>query len=217
MLMSDVSTAIGGHASVRDIALRLAERLMDDTDLLRAELYGHGPLTRKRFCELLGIGESTLTGWLQTERIPQSSAVAYALFLLSTELLKRLDEDRDQTRIVALTDGYAVVKFMAGEDGQPVGKIVASGIEDLATARQLAFAQSPAFAGLVARHTALLEDQIETTVEAGNDTPYRMAQLNGELEVLKSLAKLTAGRETATKKPEKARGKAAASAERGAS
>ena len=110
MLISEISRAITKPTSASEVARCFAERLMTDPALLRAELYGDGPLTRKRFCELLGIGDSTLTGWLQTERIPQTAAVAYVMFLLSMRLLEAVEDikaDREQPRVVELRDGYA--------------------------------------------------------------------------------------------------------------
>ena len=41
-----------------------------------------GPFSsRKTFCEYLGIGESTLTGWLKGERVPRMAKEAYVLLL----------------------------------------------------------------------------------------------------------------------------------------
>lgn len=194
MLTSDITKAISLGCSARDIAATISEQMTKNSDVLRAELSGNGPLTRRAFCQLFGIGESTLTGWLQSERVPQSSAMAYALFLLASEALKLIE--RNEPRVIDLPDGYAVVKFQAGDDGREIGALVASGIKELATAERLAFVQSSTFSDLISRQTELLEETIETTAEAGNDTPYRMAQLDAELSALRQLVELATSKRT---------------------
>lgn len=115
-------------------------------------------LTRKTFCAIFGIAESTLSGWLSGKGIPAST-------VLAIELAQELDTRREQLRLMAsaldaaeydmrvVKDGetYSIVQFpFAGNEGmelarqyrQPVGVIVARGIPDRVTALSLARSQS---------------------------------------------------------------------------
>jgi len=175
MLESDISLALTEGKSVRQIAAELAEDFMANSKLLRAELQGEGPLSRKAFCEFMGIGESTLTGWLQAERIPQTAAVAYMLLLMSEELREKcraLEETVGEPRVIALDGRYAVVRFDAREKGQGTGEVIASDIPDLASARRVAFSQSKHMIQLIDRHIELIDDLIELTDLAGNNPAW---------------------------------------------
>ena len=126
--------------------------------------------------------------------MPRSAATAYVLLLVAQELQEhngRLKRKLSEPRVVSLGERYAVIRFETGDDGHSIGRTVASDIADLATARQIAFNQSNDMLRLVTRQLELLEDLIEQTEEAGNDTPYRMAKQEGkersELQRLKLL------------------------------
>ena len=56
-----------------------AERLLN-ADTLKGE-FERGDARRKSFCEAMDIGESTLSTWLQTGRVPRMAALAYVLWL----------------------------------------------------------------------------------------------------------------------------------------
>lgn len=190
MLSSEISAALVDGKSANAIASAFGKALMSAPKLLKAELQGDGPLSRKRFCEFLGIGESTLTGWLQTERIPQAAAVAYALLLATRALqarVNRLECSREEPRIIAIGDKYAVVRFESGKDERSIGRVIAGDIGDLITARQFAFSQSGDLPRLVERQLEFVEQQIDTTQQAGNDTPFRMSELESERVELKRL------------------------------
>ena len=183
MLSSDISSALTQGQSATAIATQFAQMLSADTSLLRSELQGNGPLSRKRFCEFIGVGESTLTGWLQADRIPQTAAVAYVLLLVAEALRNQvsvLQGKEREPKIIALGGKYAVARFDETEDGGSMGRIVASDIDHLQEARQIAFSQSEDLPRLLARHLELVDDLIELTEGAGNDTPHRMAALNAE-------------------------------------
>ncbi len=172
MLKSDIALTLAEGKSVREIAAELAEDFMADPKLLKAELQGQGPLGRKAFCEFMGIGELTLTGWLQAERTPQTAAVAYILLLMAQVLQEgcRALEDREsEPRVIALGGRYAIVRFDASEKGQGLGAIIASDIPDLVSARRVAFSQSKRLTQLIDRHLELIDDQIELTDQAGNN------------------------------------------------
>ena len=175
MLSSDIATALAEGKSARALAAEFAQELMADPKLLKSELQGGGPMSRKPFCEFMGIGESTLTGWLQSDRIPQPAAVAYVLLLAAQQLqdqVANLEKRQGEPCIIALAGKYAVVRFEQSGDGESVGRIIASDIADLAEARKIAFSQSEDLTRLLTRHLELLDEQIELTFQAGNDTAY---------------------------------------------
>lgn len=193
MLTAKIGTALDRGNSVLGIASEFAQALMGDPEILRGELQGGGPLSRKRFCRFLSVGESTLTGWFQSDRIPTSAAVAYVLLLAAQELQKRvqeLDQEKNEPKVISVGDRYAVARFESGDDGAIIGRVIASEIADLAAARQVAFSQSKKMLLLVNRQLELVEALIELTEQAGNDTPPRMADHDlerGELMRLKFL------------------------------
>lgn len=194
MLSSDIATALVEGKSARVLAAEFAQDLMADPKLLKSELQGEGPMSRKPFCEFMGIGESTLTGWLQSDRIPQPAAVAYVLLLAAQQLqdqLATLEKRQGEPRIIALAGKYAVVRFEESGDGESVGRIIASDISDLAEARKIAFSQSEDMTHLLTRHLELLDEQIELTFQAGNDTAHWEAERAALERLLKHHTHLT--------------------------
>jgi hypothetical protein len=114
-----------------------------DADTLVEELEEYGPFAplRKNFCEFLGIGESTLTGWLKSGRVPRTAKVAYVLLVgvnvLQAEV-KRLRRDAHELKIIQDGGTFQVVRFDADETGVSIGKVVARDIPSAKTARVLA-------------------------------------------------------------------------------
>lgn len=114
-----------------------------DADILTEELEKYGPFAplRKYFCEFLGIGESTLTGWLKAARVPQPAIVAYVLLVGMTKLqaeVKRLRQDAHELKIVQEGKTFQVVRFEDDETGVSIGQVVARDIPNAKTARVLA-------------------------------------------------------------------------------
>jgi hypothetical protein len=108
---------------------------------------------RKRFCQFLGIGESTFTGWVQAGRIPRAAAIALVLYRNLRQQIRqigRLIRDRLEPRVVAIDGKYTVCEFEERDDGEIVGRLVATGISDEAVARDIARHRSRAFADLQA-------------------------------------------------------------------
>ena len=133
---------------------KFADRAVNAEVLL--EGLENGPFfSRKDLCEFLGIGESTLTGWLKADRIPRAAKVAYVL-LVGLEVLQeeihRLGSAARDLKVVEDGGKYLVVRFPTLptdlSDGEAVprelrarvlaGKIVARDIADAKTAWTLA-------------------------------------------------------------------------------
>ena len=118
-----------------------ADRAINAEVLLEELEYGpFGPL-RKDFCEFLGIGESTLTGWLKEDRIPRASKLAYALVVGMTVLqdeVRRLRSEAKDLKLLKDGEKYLVVRFETDDTGVAIGTVVARDIADAKTARVLA-------------------------------------------------------------------------------
>ena len=138
-----------------------AETLLQEFEL--------GPFVRRSFCEFVGVGESTLTGWLKADRIPQSAKAAYVLLVSMTVLqdeIRRLQTDAEDFKIIRDGETYQVVRFKADNAGIAVGKVVARDIADAKTARALASTRK-AFRLLNEDTQGLIEEMFERTEDPG--------------------------------------------------
>jgi hypothetical protein len=109
-------------------------------------------ISRKRFCQFLGIGESTLVGWIQTGKIPRAAAIAFVLY---QNLLERSREAQALTlaslepRVISQNGKFAVCEFKKRDDNELEGHIVASEIANFGTAYALAKGRSQKFKDLL--------------------------------------------------------------------
>lgn len=101
---------------------------------------------RKEFCEMLGVGESTLFGWLKGNRIPKMVKLIIGLFQQQADIQAELKErekayDRlkKSDRVVRDGDRFMIVEFPDGEGGKDLGwgRIVAKDIPDDQAAKKL--------------------------------------------------------------------------------
>ncbi len=105
----------------------ICDRLLDSS-VLQDELEHNGVFapSRKRFCEFMGVGESTLTGWLKEDRIPRAVRVAYVMTVAFTMLQRRLRDqiyEGEQPIIVPNGDSFLVVDRSEDDTGRAVGRI----------------------------------------------------------------------------------------------
>lgn len=141
-----------------------------DAERLRDELLGSGPFGRKSFCAYLGIGESTLTGWFQSGRIPRVAAEAYVLFLaleVMQEEIRRLEEEAEDPKVIETNGKYAICEFRRGEDGAVLGQVVAENIPDLGKARAVATGTSVSFAKFLKECAEVIEQRRDSVIEGG--------------------------------------------------
>jgi len=137
------------HVSLKAILELSPERIGEfcenalDADTLLQELEEDGPFAQLRgdFCEFLEIGESTLSGWLKTGRVPRAAKVAYVLLVglgvLQAEV-RRLRQDARELKIIRDGQTFQIVRFDTDEMGVSSLNIVARDIADAKTARVLA-------------------------------------------------------------------------------
>jgi hypothetical protein len=110
-----------------------------DSDKLAEHIEREEPFfSRKELCRYLGIGESTLTGWLKEDRIPLMAKEAFLLPLVHQVLrdeIVRLRKEKDNARILKSGDSYQIVVFRPDEAGESIGIIVADNITNPHNAR----------------------------------------------------------------------------------
>jgi hypothetical protein len=136
---------IGSVKQLSDVG-RYADRLLT-ADALRQE-FDSGVIRRKEFCEALDIGESTLSTWLQAGRIPRVAAVAYVLWLAVRKLadeIEQRDELTAEPYVIRCRDGYAVVRPADSAVPDAIDHVIASGIENVELAQEMAIARSKRF------------------------------------------------------------------------
>jgi hypothetical protein len=95
---------------------------------------------KKDFCDALGIGESTLSGWLKAGHFPQMAALIVGLLFCIKErnservcFKNRLNDANKNSRLVRDGDGFIIVEFK----DSLVGKIIARDIPDEKTGQTL--------------------------------------------------------------------------------
>ena len=109
-----------------------------DANTLFEHIEREEPFSRKELCKHLGIGESTLTGWLKEDRIPLMAKEAMLFPLVLRVLggeITRLRKKVENAQILKSGDHYQIVVFHPDETGEAIGKVIADNITDLKTAR----------------------------------------------------------------------------------
>ena len=109
-----------------------------DANTLSEHIEREEPFTRKELCKHLGIGESTLTGWLKEDRIPLMAKEAMLFPLVLRVLggeITRLRKKVENAQILKSGDHYQIVVFHPDETGEAIGKVIADNITNLQTAR----------------------------------------------------------------------------------
>jgi len=111
-----------------------------DAETLSEHLERMEPLSRKELCQYLGVGESTMTGWLKEDRIPLMAKEAFMLPLVLRVLgdeIRRLRYEAPRARILKNGDIYQIVQFVPDECGEAIGNVIADNIAHLQNARML--------------------------------------------------------------------------------
>jgi hypothetical protein len=119
------------------------ERVLDAPTLIRElESAWEGREARKQFCEFLGIGDSTLSGWLKAKRVPRMAKEAYVLLkilLLLQDEMKRIKQEQIRNVVIVQEGGkYQLVRFITDNTGALMGTIMARDVPDEGAARILA-------------------------------------------------------------------------------
>ena len=129
-------------------AAEFCDSELDAGDLLE-HLEKERPFNRRRLCEFLGIGESTLSGWLKEGRVPQMAKNSIVLLKAQQVLAAEVKRLWTEPCVVRSGNTYQIVEFTFDEDGERVGRVIADGIATLEDAQRLA--SGPRALGLVAK------------------------------------------------------------------
>lgn len=118
--------------------------------------------SQKAFGEFIGVGESTVAGWMKSEIFPEYAKRAALSAFLANRLSFRAAKGRKDAarpKVVADGDRYLVVRFDTDEVGVAIGTIIA---RDIPTEKDaLAMAGIERTWDLVQRAKALIEHAIE--------------------------------------------------------
>lgn len=134
----------------------LAEGLLSADDL-KAEF--EGGVRRKAFCEFLGIGESTLSTWLQSGRIPRMAAISYVLLAAIRLLSKEMGRQKEPFVLKAPDAGFPFAVVIPSND-RTLGQIVAMAA-DYYVAQSFAAAKSNEVANSIEYAKELLAERSE--------------------------------------------------------
>ncbi len=119
-------------------AAKICEDALDVASLVYS-LNAGDPFSRKELCEYLGVGESTLSGWIKEGRIPRMARNAIALLgiqqMLAAEL-RRLQAD--DLRVVRAGQHFQVCELLEDQDGELTGRVIAENVPTIEDARLLA-------------------------------------------------------------------------------
>ncbi len=156
-----------------------------DTETLVEELENFGPFApfRKRFCEYLGIGESTLTGWLKGGRVPRMAKEAYVLlvaFQTLKEEVNRLRGEAEDLKIVQDGDKFHVIQFRPNDAGTVKGKFIARDITNEKTAR--IFAGSMMAFGLAQEAAEEIQNFLEMEYTENSNYIRSLENLTGRIK-----------------------------------
>lgn len=130
-----------------DFDIRTAGEYFDgliDADELLSHLEQNSPFNRREFCEFIGIGESTLSGWLKDKRIPRVAKVAFGLLMAYEKQrveMARLQADQLLPLVVDTGNGYQICKVERNEYGDLVGMVIADNIKTFNDAYRFASAE----------------------------------------------------------------------------
>ncbi len=175
------------HISLNAVLELAAEDIAgycDDLDgkAFISEIEDYYQLGRKDLCRYLGIGESTLSGWLKEDRVPQMARVALLLRLamnLLKEEIDRLQREAKDLKILKNGDVYQVCVFQEDEDGLVVGRVIADGIQDLGHARLLSV--SIKAQNMLQRAKGVINNELESLGEYGQKYTRELLEIQKEI------------------------------------
>ena len=146
-------------SSYRAIA-KIADEALGGQEMI--QFVREGFLSQKAFGEFLGVGESTVAGWMKSEAFPDYAKRATIAAYYSRKYFRLLLEARrDVARPQVLKDGarYMIVQFRIDEAGVSLGEILARDIPDEKQA--LIFASGQHAWELLGEAASFIDEEIE--------------------------------------------------------
>jgi len=123
-------------------------------------------IAQKRFSDFLGVGESTVAGWVKNQSIPayaMRAGLAAYLTRKHWQDLKETRRDAERPKIIKDGDSYLIVMFKKDEVGVEIGKIIARDIPTEKAA--LIFANGVRAWELLKEASEVIEQEIENRDE----------------------------------------------------
>jgi hypothetical protein len=157
-----------------------AERLLD-ANALRFE-FESGAIRRKIFCEALDIGESTLSTWLQTGRIPRMAALAYVMWSIAQDRgaeLQRRDEMATEPYVIRCQDAFPYAVVQPAPGGDTTNRVIAK-VETAELAQKFVVLRSTEFRKVHDHAIDILWEYAEQFEDEGEEN--RVANAATELE-----------------------------------
>lgn len=121
-------------SSYRLIA-KIADEALGANDMVR--FVRDAFLSQKAFGEFLGVGESTVAGWMKSGSFPDYAKRAMLAAYYSNKYFRQLkDAKRDAARPKVVKDGdrYSIVRFKVDEAGVTIGEVLARDIPTMKAA-----------------------------------------------------------------------------------
>lgn len=115
-------------SSYRAIA-RIADETLGGQEMI--QFVREGFLSQKAFGEFLGVGESTVAGWMKSGSFPDYAKRATLAAYYSSKYFRQIkDAKRDANRPKVVKDGdrYSIVQFKVDEAGVTIGEVLARDI-----------------------------------------------------------------------------------------
>jgi len=132
---SDSELRVGHPSQIAEIA---DEALIGDAT---AEFVHDFFISQKGFSQFLGVGESTITGWMKSKSFPdyakRAAVAAYYVRKYFNEL-REAKRDTERPKVVKDGDRYLIVRFETDEVGVSIGKVLARDIPSEKSALVLA-------------------------------------------------------------------------------
>lgn len=122
------SDAEASGSSYRAIA-KIADEALGEKEMV--QFVRDAFLSQKAFGEFLGVGESTVAGWMKSGSFPDYAKRATLAAYYSNKYFRQLrDAKRDATRPKVVKDGgrYLIVRFNVDEAGVTIGEVLARDI-----------------------------------------------------------------------------------------
>ena len=140
-MSKNLPTLVGETGGIINSADACERAVLDENGRFTVEALG--PISRKTFCQFLGVADSTLTSWLQSETIPRYAAVALVLYGTLLDRERQLHNALEP--FVAQIDGeYAVLGFERSQSETKKARVIARSLPSETYANAMAFASAAA-------------------------------------------------------------------------
>lgn len=161
---SEFEPKILSYASISQIADRVLE------PGVMAQFVREGFVSQKAFGEFLGVGESTVAGWMKTSSFPEYAKRATIAAYFAIKYRRQMEmgkKNASDPKVVQDGDTYMVVRFVEDDAGNEVGEVLANDIKSAKSAR--VFASALNAWRMIGEMEGFLADTVEVMDEADRE------------------------------------------------